>query len=304
MTEAVIRARRNLPWGSLGVAALSAMLLAWTHPRLANLSPPDSSDDRTALPSAPREVTQALALGFRNVLADYYWLSAIQYYGTPKNQKEHCSGLFPLVDRLTDLDPRFEYAYQFGGEAIPFHEPESKVWRNTRNSIRLLRKAIPDHPTRWEVPWLLGFNLYTFWGEYLEAGHAMLLAATLADTFQQRADAMFAPPTYLRSLADRLLAQGNDVETAIDTTRLALASAMDPDVNKELQDRLSALLLQKQLADLNDAAQRLRQEGQAFSTADELLRLSGARIPPLDPYGDAVLIGPDGRVHSKNESKL
>ena len=69
---------------------------------------------------------QRIALSFDALLADVYWISAIQHYGGAKLADEaerNYALLYPLLDITTTLDPRFNAAYRFGAifltEAYP-----------------------------------------------------------------------------------------------------------------------------------------------------------------------------------------
>jgi hypothetical protein len=242
-------------------------------------------------------------MGFRRILSDWYWLRAVQYYGTAANEASFFSGLYPLLDRATDLDPTFQYLYVFGGECIPYHE--YKVgWHNTAHAMQLLSKAMANDPQRWEIPWVYAYNLYTFAGKYREAGQMMEIAADLAAR-GQRADERFAPPTYLRTFAPRLLAQGGDLETAIEFTAAAAARAQDESLKAELEDRLRALRLERELQILNDALAAAAGRGIEVKALSDLALPDGTPISRTDPYGDPyVLDSQNARVESKNSTHL
>ena len=204
----------------------------------------------------------------------------------------------------TDLDPDFDYVYQFGGETIPFHEPSVNLWFNTKQSIALLGKGVEHHVQRWEVPWLLGYSLYAYWGRYADAGRAMTAAADLIDAVGQRAEARFAPPKYIRSLAVRLLAQGGDLETAIVATQLALAQSTDERARDELDQRLKSLVLQKDLDLLNRALEASTQSGQTIRNLGNLVRVGSLSSVPPDPFGGEFYIDAASKVRSTHESLL
>ena len=158
-------------------------------------------------------------------------------------------------------------------------------------------------PHRWEIPWLLAYDLYTYWGKYKEAGEFMVKAADLAD-LGQRADGRFVPPKYLRDLGARLLAQSGSVDTAIETTRLAVAGATDDQARAELEARLQALFLDKELQSLNALAAQRTLAGAPATSITQLT--SGSELDGLtdDPYGDPFFLDAQGRAQSKNQKKL
>ena len=70
------------------------------------------------------KVMQRLALSYNTLLADAYWIRAIQYYGRERLKPAGTANydlLFPLLDLTTTLDPRFNVGYRFG--AIFLAEP-------------------------------------------------------------------------------------------------------------------------------------------------------------------------------------
>jgi len=286
---------------SIILGAVSVLLLSTSHLEKLRPPPPSEGDELRALPA---EVRRTLTFGFRESAADFAWLDAIQYYGDPAHAADRYAELAPLLDVVTDLDPHFDYAYQFAGEAVPTHDATGeKLWHHTREAIALLRKGMANSPRRWEIPWLLSYDLYTYWGEYREAGQIMLSAADLAEK-GQRDDELLPPPTYLRSLALRLLAQGGSLDTAIETTRLAAARATDDQARQEIQARLAALTLDKELQDLNALAQNKAGSGQAPTSLSELTAGSELQGLSRDPYGDAFYLDAEGRVRSSNEDRL
>ena len=107
------------------------------------------------------EVMRRLALGFDAVLADVYWIRAVQYYGDTKlstAEKKDYDLLYPLLDITTTLDPRFNIAYRFGASccrrAIPT-EPATPTRRS-----RCFEKGIRATPERWQYHHDAGFVEY------------------------------------------------------------------------------------------------------------------------------------------------
>jgi len=67
------------------------------------------------------------ALGHRTLVSDLYWLQAVQYVGEPKAEQRGWDKLYPLIDLVTDLDPRHGYAFQTAGK---IKERDKKIPRN------------------------------------------------------------------------------------------------------------------------------------------------------------------------------
>ncbi len=255
------------------IAVVAALSLAPLH-RAADRLPALPEDDASTFPALSEDVARALTIGYRAVASDLYWLEAIQYFGTPSNADRRFRGLSSLIDRSLAFDPDYDYIYQFAEEVLPYHDVTAHLWYNTEDAIRIGRKGMAVESPRWQIPWLLGYNLYTFRGEYAHAGQVM----------EEAARRPHAPP-YLASLAARLLAQGDDVETAILLTRAAVANAHDGRVRDELADRLKSLELQVELSKLNDAFSAARREGRGVSRLEDLLGIAGLTAIPRDPFG-------------------
>ncbi|MRR51923.1 MAG: hypothetical protein EG825_13590, partial [Rhodocyclaceae bacterium] len=105
-------------------------------------------------PSA--DVVRALSAGNELMMADYLWLRMIQYYGYHLRSDRNYEYLYPITDRLTDLDPRFLYPYTFGSLLLA-HDARDSV-----GSMRLLDKAKRANPGQWQFTYMKGFILYVF----------------------------------------------------------------------------------------------------------------------------------------------
>jgi tetratricopeptide (TPR) repeat protein len=244
-------------------------------------SPIRSEGETSELENALSPETQrALAFGYSALLSDWYWLQAIQYYGTPSNAQQRYRRLPDFLEAATDLDPEFAYVYQFAGQSLPFDDGTDHRWHNVGAAIHLLEKGMASSSTRWQIPWLLGYCLYTFEGKYAEAGRVIAVAALRPH----------APP-YLRSLSLRLLAAGGQLDTAIEMTQRALSGVPEGRERSQMQERLNALLLQKQLTSLNSAS--------------GIRSVPSNGTMPMDPYGDPFYLDHStGRFESRNEDKL
>ena len=66
--------------------------------------------------------TQALrflSLGDNQLAADLLWIDTIQYFGAGNPYGKYAA-LGPMLDRITALDPQFEYPYEFGLVVLPY----------------------------------------------------------------------------------------------------------------------------------------------------------------------------------------
>ena len=72
------------------------------------------------------EFLKRAALSYDALLADVYWIRAVQHYGGTKlttgAQKQY-DLLYPLLDLTTSLDPYFTIAYRFGAIFLAENQP-------------------------------------------------------------------------------------------------------------------------------------------------------------------------------------
>lgn len=274
---------------SLASAALAGALAVWLAPRLGELPAAPASEEEVRLPA---RVLQTASVGYEAALSDWYWLQAIQYFGTSSHASEYYRQLPGYLEAATDLDPDFGSAYILGGNCIPQEDLEKK-WHNTGAAIKLLQKGVSSASTIWQIPYLLAYNLYIYRGDYLLAARYMQVAATRPGA-----------PHYLSSFVATLVAQGHgDLQTAIDFTTVALQNAPEHWTRDDLIERLKGLRLQQALDQLNAAVKGRLATGHAVTRIDDLVGAGGVSQLPADPYGGVFRIEGD-HVVSSNEDKL
>lgn len=69
------------------------------------------------IPTVP--VLRFLSLGNPSLVADILWLQSIQYFGSGNPYGDY-PALGPMLDTVTQLDPKFSYPYQFGMIILPY----------------------------------------------------------------------------------------------------------------------------------------------------------------------------------------
>jgi len=148
---------------------------------------------------------QRIALSFDAVLADVYWIRAIQHYGGdrlsgPRAQTKYRL-LFPLLDLTTSLDPFFTVAYRFG--AIFLSESPPSGPGRPDLAERLLRKGIAAEPTKWQYYYDTAFVYYWQVRDYRKA----------AEWFQRAAEQPGAP-NWIPPLVASMLTAANDRRAA------------------------------------------------------------------------------------------
>jgi hypothetical protein len=81
--------------------------------------------------------------GQENMVADFYWLSAIQYIGSNAISSEYKKYLYVMINLITDLNPYFTYPYRIGLLLLPSyneryeHLSKDLIKQNTDQAIAL-----------------------------------------------------------------------------------------------------------------------------------------------------------------------
>ena len=174
------------------------------------------------LPSG--KILRPLSLGFSTLVADGIWLQVIQVVGAKTVTPQDYQWVYHALDVVTDLDPRFAYAYEFGGIVLSVlaHQPE--------RAAALLRKGLAPVPDSWRIPFYLGFTEFFYLKDYRSAALHMSLAA-------QRP----GHPAYVPRLAARLWVAAGEPETALQFLQRMIQSTESPEVREALRKRMEAI---------------------------------------------------------------
>lgn len=222
------------------------------------------------------EAMQRLALSYDTLLADLYWIRAVQHFGSTRLLREadrRYDLLYPLLDFTTSLDPYFRVAYLFG--AIFLSEPPPGGPGRTDLAIALLEKGLRAQPREWEFAQSIGFVHYWWRHDYQQA----------AAWFERAAEFPNAP-VWLAPLAATTLAQGGSRESSRLLWRQIARRAEDDWYRNEALRRLRQLDAMDQLDLLRAAVDAFRERRGAFPADWAALRSAGyLRGTPVDPAG-------------------
>jgi len=208
------------------------------------------------------------ALGHRTLLSDLYWLSAVQYIGEPKGDERGWDKLLPMVDLVTDLDPRHGYAYQAAGIVL------SAVGR-LDDSNRILTKGVEKGPPYWTFPYYLSFNYWFYLGDYEKGAEYARIAAKMPG----------ASPN-ISHLAVSLSSKSGTPEDALRVLEELRATVRDDVSAARLDEQMKLAILERDAQRLERAAERFRAErGRDVSTVEELAAAGYVRALPPDPFG-------------------
>ncbi|MFT3914290.1 MAG: ABC transporter permease [Anaeromyxobacteraceae bacterium] len=237
--------------------------------------------DPAWLPSG--KLLRAVSFGQRLLLADVYWLETVQYVGeTVLAKAVRWDALYPLGEIVTDLDPRFGYAYQITGSnlaGLAHRYPEAE---------RILKKGMRNLPDRWSLYFAHATNKFLYEQDYAEAAKYARLAAQIGKK------------PHLALLAANLSALvDSDAEygAAIAFLDESLAATDTAELRDELVARRTRIQTFQALSRLERAIAGFRaRTGRVPWTLDELVPIELPELPG-DPSGGELQYDPStGRV--------
>ena len=140
------------------------------------------------------------ALGFEALVADVYWIRAVVYYGRQRlssREDKNYDLLYPLLDLVTTLDPRFIVAYRFG--AIFLSEPAPGGPNRPDQAVALLERGASRNPDR-------GSSCTTS----ASSTRGAIATTRPRPTWFERASQIPGAPVWLRSTAASMELRGGD----------------------------------------------------------------------------------------------
>jgi tetratricopeptide (TPR) repeat protein len=217
-----------------------------------------------------------LALSFDALVADLYWIRAIQHYGGTRLSKSADKTyplLYPLLDLTTSLDPRFSLAYRFGAIFLaesPPDGPGRPDW-----SLALLQKGLAANPGQWQYAMDIGFVHYWWLQDY-----------TTAAAWFDRAASMPGASWWLRSLAATTLAEGGDRTSSRRMWQQILETADHEWLRNNARLRLAQLDAVDRMDQLALAVATFRSAaGRSPESWAALIRAGLVPGAPVDPSG-------------------
>lgn len=242
------------------------------------------------------EAARRLALSYDALVADVYWIRALQEFGATRLQEggdKSYAGLYPFLDIATSLDPQFNVAYRFG--AIFLSEAPPGGPGRPDQAITLLEKGIAHNPARWEYYQDIGFVHYWWHRDYAEAAR-----------WFERGAAVEGAPWWLKSLAATTLASGGDLRSSRFLWQ-TLRDTTDNDwLRRDAARRLEQIDAMEVIEVLASAVERARADGVDGPWSWALLFSRGVlSTVPIDPSGVPYVIDMNtGAIDVSRESTL
>jgi tetratricopeptide (TPR) repeat protein len=189
-------------------------------------------------------------LGFEGLIADWYWMNALQYIGDkvlksdgnvdmenlkPLNPRL----LYPYLNNATELDPQFMSAYQYGAIVLPAIDNEQ--------AIKLTKKGIENNPEAWQLYHYLG---YIYW--------RMKDYESAAEIYERGAKIPGAPD-FVRIMSARMKTEGGSRSLARQMYKQMYAESPDARTKESAAIRLYEL----DYLDQRDALNKILEEFRA-----------------------------------------
>ena len=229
---------------------------------------------------------QRMTLSYHSIVADVYWIRAIQLYGDTRlgRTSDHSfAQLYPLLDLTTTLDPYFDVAYQFGALFLAEKPPGGPGRPDL--AIKLLEKGIATQHDDWRLYQAAGFVHYWSYRDY----------ATAANWFDRAAKVPGAP-TWMQPLAAVTLAEGGNRKSSRLLWRQILQTATDDWFQRESQRRLKQL-------DAMDQIELLQKVVDAFSARNGRPPADWAELA-RGGYVRGAVVDPNGQPYRLDGSKV
>jgi tetratricopeptide (TPR) repeat protein len=191
----------------------------------------DSTVDEEQLYLNTATVDRA-SLGFKGLVADWYWMRALQYVGRKfisldENVQLDDLGqlnlklLAPLLDAATTLDPQFMEPFQYAAVVLPHYDRDA--------AIRIIMKGIAANPSAWRLYQNLGF---IYWQEkdFNAAREAYAKGAAIPGA-----------PIWMEAMKARMAGEGGSRDTAREIYKQMYEQAADDKVKEMARRRLMQL---------------------------------------------------------------
>lgn len=235
------------------------------------------------------QTVQRLSMGFNGLVADWYWMRALQYVGSKVlNIPEHLQLdnlgqldlrlLAPLLDTATTLDPQFMEPYQYAAIVLPEVDmPEA---------IRITKKGIAANPSAWRLYHHLG---YIYWqqADFQAAGEAYSQGAAIpgAPKWMEAMKARMATEGGSRKLAREIYSRMYEEPGEGKVKEMARLRLMELDSMDEREAIRRVLILYQSKA--NRCPTSWREIGPVLRSLRLPVDTTGA---PLDPSGTPYIL--------------
>lgn len=251
-----------------------------------------STEEVLYLPSG--KVIKTLSLGYSGLLADVYWMRAVQYYGGKRLKDEKRFDLLaPLIGIATTLDPHLIHAYRFG--AIFLSEQSPVGAEQPEKAVALLKQGIEQNPHEWQLYRDLGFVYYWYLKDYKTAAEVFLEGSKNPQS-----------ATWMKTFGAELLAKGGNRDSARFLWQQFYETADNEQMKQNARENLIRLKALDEMDLLGEFISKVETRlGRPVQSIEELIKLAILKQQPLDPKGFPYLYDPETKsVRMSPDSKV
>lgn len=278
-------------WAFCGVFLLCAALVKPVQDRFdARLG--DSGPEPDLLYFSSPSIVKRLALSYGPLIADVYWMRAIQYYGRRDEADRRLvryKNLPALLDITTTLDPGLMDAYHFGVSFLAEADPIGAG--KPEEALKLLDKGIRANPHQWSLFKDKGFVYYWFLKDYKAAGEVWRAAAKLPGA-----------PHWMEPLAAMSLSKGGSIEVARALWENQYRESSRADVRENARNHLISIDVARDIWNLQNLAEKYKAAHGAYPKSLKDLETKHRIVDPLgtpyhySPSTGAVTLSPSTSI--------
>jgi tetratricopeptide (TPR) repeat protein len=275
MTKDRTGGKSRSPLFFCGLCLVCALLIKPVQDHLESTLGPPSQEPDLLFFNSPALVKK-MSLGYDGLLADFYWMRVIQYYGRRDEADRRLvryKNLATLLDITTTLDPGLLDAYSSG--SIFLSEPDPVGAGEPWEALRLLDKGIEANPLEWRLLFDKGFIYYLHLKDYKAAGDAWLSASKLPEA-----------PGWLKNLAAISLSKGGSIEIAIALWQRQYRESTRENLRENARNHLLSFQVARDLWTLESMIQTFKSETGSYpGSLKELVRKLNIPAATEDPLG-------------------
>ncbi|MCS6874771.1 MAG: hypothetical protein N2Z23_04430 [Pyrinomonadaceae bacterium] len=191
--------------------------------------PPDYEEEFIILDG---ERLKPFCFGLEGLVADYYWMQTLQYFGKKildaksRDQAINIEDLralnpkmlYPLLENVVSFDPKFTDAYLFASLVLPTVD--------TEKAIELAERGIKNSPEDWRLYHYLGF-IYWKKGDYEKASEIYERGSLVED----------APP-FMKMMSAKLKVEGGSRSVAREIYKRMYDESNSAQIKESIELRL------------------------------------------------------------------
>jgi hypothetical protein len=227
-----------------------------------------------------------LALGHEGLLADLYWMRAVQYYGEKRLRRDtNFKLLAPLIEIAVTLDPHLMEAYNVG--AILLSEPKPVGADQPPIAVAFLKKGIENNPEEWILHRNLGFVYYWYLNDFPSAARAFFTGSKNPQAAR-----------WMKTMAAELMAHGGSRQSARFLWQELYQTSTNSALKENARENLFKLTAEEEIEWLQSLIDKVeaRIHRRGISLGD-LVSLGLLKSVPADPKGFPYIIDPaSGKV--------